>query len=216
MRKLMLLLGLLAASAYAYAGPVAVELLGFNGGFWQWGYPYYGYVQDTGAVDMMCDDYVHGGEPGQSWLANQTDLGSGNLSLLRFNNLPGALTLYDEAAWLLIETQTTPHSAWRDMNIAVWHIFDPAAPMTPFATWWLGQAQDEAQEGFKGINFNRVEILTPLDQYSSDPNSPQEFLYLAPAADQSPAVPEPSTLLLVGPGLAVALRRKWRFVPFRH
>lgn len=44
MRRLLLLLGLLTASVSAHAGPVAVDLLGFNGGLWQWGYHYYGDV----------------------------------------------------------------------------------------------------------------------------------------------------------------------------
>ena len=53
----------------------------------------------------MCDDWVHGGAPGDTWQANYTNLGTGNLSLLRFNQLPGALTLYDEVGWLLLQTE---------------------------------------------------------------------------------------------------------------
>src|SRR5271157_5531538 len=169
MRKLVIFLVIVLPAVCAHADPVAVSLLGFNGGLWQWGYPYYANVQGIGDIDVMCDDYAHGGAPGNSWLANPTNLGDGNLSLLRFNNLPDALTLYDEAGWLLLETQTTPRSAWRDMNVAVWHIFDSDAPLTPFAAWWLMEAQNEAAGGFKGVDFNRVGILTPLDQHSTDP-----------------------------------------------
>src|SRR5208282_1521905 len=105
------------AGAGQLGSPVNVVFLSFNGGLWQWGYPYSASVQGVGDIPVMCDDYAHGGSPGEMWLANSTDLGSGNLSLLRFNNLPGALNRYDEAAWLLLETQTTPKSAWRDMNV---------------------------------------------------------------------------------------------------
>ena len=208
MRKPVLFLGIMLAAVFAHADPVVVNLLGFNGGLWQWGYPYYAYVQGTGAIDVLCDDYAHGGAPGNSWLANPTNLGSGNLSLLRFNDLPDWLTLYEEAGWLLLETKTTPRSAWRDMNVAVWHIFDPDAPLTPFASWWLMQAQNEAAQGFKGIDFTRVEILTPLDQHSTDPNGMQELMYLtSPSAADPAATPEPGTLLLLGTGLAAVLRR---------
>ena len=205
MRRLALLVGILCAAVCAYADPVDVSLLAFNGGRWQWGYPYYADVQGVGNTYVMCDDYEHGGAPGESWLANGTNLGSGNLSLVRFNNLPNSLTLYDEAGWLLLETQTTPRSAWRDMNIAVWHIFDSQAPLTPFASWWLLQAQNEAAGGFQGVNFNDVEILTPLDQHSSDPNGVQEFMYITSG---DPATPEPGTLLLLGTGLVAVWQRK--------
>ena len=91
------------------------------------------------------------------------------------------------------------------MNIAVWHIFDSQAPLTPFASWWLLQAQNEAAGGFQGVNFNDVEILTPLDQHSSDPNGVQEFMYITSG---DPATPEPGTLLLLGTGLAAVWQRK--------
>lgn len=208
------------AGAGQLGAPVDVAFLGFNGGLWQWGYPYSAYVQGVGDIPVMCDDYAHGGLPGNTWLANPTDLGSGNLSLLRFNNLPGARNMYKEAAWLLLETQTTPKSAWRDMNVAVWHIFDPQAPLTPFASWWLMEAGKEAATSFQGIDFNDVEILTPLDQHSTDPNGPQELMYLTSSTSSTlstgpgsapdlGAAPEPGTLLLLATGLSAVLGRKW-------
>ena len=210
MQKSWLFLAVLFAALLAHADPVDVVFLAFNGGHWQWGYPYSAFVQGVGDIPVMCDDYAHGGLPGNMWLANPTDLGTGNLNLLRFNDLPGALTLYDEAGWLLLETQTTPRSAWRDMNVAVWHIFDPQAPLTPFASWWLMEAQKEAATGFPGVNFNDVEILTPLDQHSTDPNGPQELMYLTSSSPAGPgATPEPGTVLLLATGLGAVLWRKW-------
>lgn len=217
MRKLVFLLVIFAASVSAYAGPVNVDFVNFGpSGQWQNGYPYWGDVQSLGFIALMCDDYTHGGSPGDQWLANITNLGTQNLSLTRFGNMNGALTLYDEAGWLLLETEVTGYNQWKDMNYAVWHIFDPSSPLDGGAQAWLTAAQNEAAKGFPNVNFNLVGILTPVDQYSTDPNGPQEFLYLVDGVppnvispNQSQSAPEPGTLVLVGTGLAAVLRRRW-------
>src|ERR1017187_1629728 len=72
MKKLILLIGLLALTGSAYAGPASVTLVGFSAGGWQSGYPYFATVDGGPVIDVMCDDWFHGGLPGQTWQANYT------------------------------------------------------------------------------------------------------------------------------------------------
>ncbi len=215
MRKFLLLAVVLLGAVSAYAGPVDFEFLGFTDGNWQLGYPYYitgGPASSVMAV--MCDDYLHGGAVGDTWQANITDLGSNNVSLTRFGHMESALGLayYRQAGWILLETITTPMGQWMDMNEAVWHIFDPSSPIDSGGLAWLAAAQAEAKLGFPGVDFNRVYIITPLDQYDPNDNDIQEFMYIGndPSSSSGGAsqTPEPGTLVLLGTGALALLRRK--------
>ena len=218
MKRFAVLIGMLLAAACTYASPtpgpdytnpVSVTLLSFSGGAWQNGYPYtLGISGITGPIDAMCDDYTHGGSIGESWQANITNLGSNNLTLTRFGHEEAALGLafYREAGWILLQTVVTPSSAYQDMNIAVWHIFDSAVPLTPGAQGWLDAAMAEAALGYPGVPFNDVSIITPVDQYDPNLNHPQEFLTIDPRLQSS--TPEPGTLLLLGTGLVGLWKRK--------
>ena len=148
----------------------------------------------------MCDDWAHGGLPGDTWQANFTDLGTDNLSLVRFNQLPNALTLYQEAGWLLIQTRVTTPPQWTDINVAVWYIFDNSTPLTPNAQNWLALVQQEANNGFPGINFHQIAIYTPVNQFDMNVEGPQELLRL---------VPEPGTLVMLVSGMIGLLGRKF-------
>jgi len=116
MKRLFFLIVLLTLTGTAGASAVTVYLVGFQSRGWQLGYPYYATVNGSSVLDVMCDDWVHGGYPGDIWHASFTNLGTGNLSLLRYRQLPGALVLYDEAGWLLLQTKVTPPSQWKDIN----------------------------------------------------------------------------------------------------
>jgi hypothetical protein len=222
MRKLVVLAVLVLGAVYAYAGPTEFTFVAYSGGDWQNGYPYY-ITQTNGPVGqyyaVMCDDYAHGGMPGDQWEANITDLGSKNISLTRFNNLSGPnslypLGLYDQAGWILLQTTTEPTSEWQAMNYAVWHIFDPNAPLVGDAQSWLNAAHQEYTIGFPGVDFNKVYIVTPVDQHDPDPNSMQEFMYIGQdttggnSKDQ-PSTPEPGTLILLGTGVCAMFGRRF-------
>jgi len=221
MRRLLLLLVLLLCGAVsAFAGPSQYEFVDWNNGIWQNGYPYE-IAPDPNPTSqiyaVMCDDWAHGGYPGQVWSANVTNLGTQNISLARFNNIAtpwalGPLQLYDEAGWILQQTLNEPISEWKYMNYAVWHIFDSQAPLLGDAGMWIAEAQQQAQMHFPGDNFADVWIITPVNQHDQNPNGPQEFLYLgntAPNGGQpTQTTPEPGTWLLMGTGALTLLGRK--------
>jgi hypothetical protein len=219
MRRLLILAVVLCGGVYAYAGPVEFTFLNWNDGNWQNGYPYQ--IVETGSpvavLNVMCDDYVHGGAPGDKWDANITDLGTGNISLTRFNTTPGVnalypLMLYDEAGWLLLKTEDTQKSDWKEMNYAVWNIFDPSAPCDSACQGWIASAK-MGIVGLPQSHFDNVFIITPVNQHDPDPNSMQEFMALGSNGSLDPSsaqtTPEPSTLILMGTGLVGAFGRRF-------
>ena len=76
------------------------------------------------------------------------------------------------------------------------------------------QRRPEIRLGFPGVDFNKVYIITPVDQYNPDPNSMQEFMYIgndpSSSSSNSPgaSTPEPGTFVLLGTGAVALWRRK--------
>jgi len=222
MHKLLILAVVVCGGVCGYAqnlgNPTEFTFVQWNGGNWQNGYPYY--IEPTNGPNsqvlaVMCDDYVHGGQPGDEWFANITDLGTGNIRLTRFNNVAGPnalypLMLYDEAGWLLLQTLDEPSSQWVYMNSAVWTIFDPSAPCDSTCEAWITAAQNSIK-GLPQSYWDDVYIVTPVNQHDPDPNSIQEFMYIGSSDsdnNQQETTPEPGTLLLTGTGLFAVLGRR--------
>lgn len=199
----------LVGSAMAVPIPVIITLTAFNHGQWQLGYPYTATIDEFVGVPVMCDDYFHGGFPGDTWQAETTQLSSTDYSLLRFSNLPNAVNLYKEAGWLLMQTAVTPSIEYTGINQVVWFLFDANAPLTdPYAAFWLAAGQNELNLGFPGVDFSKVLVFTPLLRIDPNPNGPQEMMYveltegtLTTGGENVPSTPEPGTLVLLAGGL---------------
>ncbi len=151
-------------------------------------YPYYLTIENGPPIAMMCDDFYHQSNIGDTWQARITQL-TGNLDHTRFDNRKE----YQEAGYLLMQINNSNEQEWGNINFAVWKIFNPSVNMggTPSGSlgpnYWYDLA---TTTDLSKVDFSNVEILTPVNEHSK--NGDQEFLFLAP---------EPGTLMLIGSGL---------------
>jgi hypothetical protein len=162
-------------------------------------YPYYLTIDNGPQIPMICDDFLHQSNVGDTWLANITNLASGDLSNTRFNNL----TAYQEAGFLLMQINDSNQAEWGNINFAVWKIFNPdvamgdVPPGTLGPDYWYNMAQTT---NVSNLDFSGVRIVTPTTRNSE--GGDQEFMYLTP---------EPGTLMLIGSGLIGLFSQRKRF-----
>ncbi len=154
-------------------------------------YPYTLNINGT-SYAAICDDYSHEVWIGENWTANIYNFSQ--YQSARFGSQ--GLQNYEEAAWLLSQIPSAGASEVGDINFAVWSIFTPGVPVQPKTStldgsaYWLTAASTAASNNFYGMNFSNYRIVTPTD---SGTGSAQEYLITA--------VPEPSSMLMLGTGL---------------
>jgi len=187
---------LMLCAGGVFASQVTLHLVSFSGPWpdgWVTGYPYSLTLNGGSPFPAMCDDYNHdgipdhNGIPGDTWQANLTNLGTGDVTNLRFASF--GLRAYQQVGWLLLQSKVEPPSHWAAINYAAWYIFAPSQNVLLYsnANYWYGRAAAALQNGFPGVDFSRVEIGTPID-IDAPSTGPQEFIWITP---------EPGSLILV-------------------
>ena len=185
------------------ASSVRMQFVGVNGTQMNGVYvsPYYGTMDGT-PVDLFCVDSANEVYSGQQWDANLTPIASvADFSDTRYGTAPGALELYEQAAWLALQYASQPTSQYSDIQATTWRIFNPAAP-APSSSWWMDQARSHYTSADYG-DFRIVTNVGPVQQSGQV----QEFLMRVQPND----APEPPTELLAGLGL-VGASCAWRRV----
>jgi|GEM_PF-1474438 len=155
------------------------------------------------SLDLFCIDFMNNASPlNAGYTVALTSLGAGaDLSATKFGNLTGALSKYQQAAWLISHHSTATSTEWKSIQVAIWKIFSPTAYATnsgieAAANSWLAQAQQNYVNGQYG-NFVVLTGQGTAGQY-------QEFIVVRPEV-----VPEPETYALLATGL-LALFVAWR------
>jgi hypothetical protein len=183
------------------ADTVTVQLTGVNGvndGHYYVS-PYFGTINGQPVV-LFCNDVLNSVSIGQSWQANlSTITAESNLSLTRYGNLPSALMVYQEAAWLTTQFQSHP-SEYVNLQHAIWYLF---TSNLAFFTEGSGSWVALAQQNYTNISYDNFRVVT---------NAPPPPVQLTGQIQEYiTTVPEPATLTMLGMGLsgiAFLCRRK--------
>jgi hypothetical protein len=197
-------------STTASAASVQMTFDGVNGAqaFGVYVSPYFGTMDGTPVV-LYCVDFSNEVQMGQQWDANLTPITPGaDLGDTRFGAQPGALGLYEQAAWLALQLASQPTSQYGDIQATIWQLFNAAAP-NPSSSYWLQQAESN----YASTDYGDFYIITntgPVQQFGQV----QEFLtQMLPTAAPAATAPEPNAQLLIGLvliGASCVLRRRRR------
>ena len=209
-----------ALAVHLSAGSVSVTYAGASGEKDSLGYLV---GPSTAAVNgvsttIYCDSFASPPLPGQTYMANETNLGSGNLSLTRYGGIAktlltpsGAKTfdaqqLYAMAAWLTTQFALNS-SASGAIQDTLWGLFNSnsrnggldhpryseqyAGNQPPISNAWLFSAENN----YASLNLSNFTILTNTGATLSGQG--QEVIFYTAVAQS----PEPATMGLLGIGL---------------
>lgn len=143
---------------------------------------------------LYCVDVAHNSVPGEQWLANLTNLGTG--VGIGTNTRVADLALYRQAAWLTTQYALHPE-ATADIQATIWSLFGTVPGVTPSSDFWFVQATTN----YASLDYSGFFVVTDINKNLAA--SAQEVIVVTPE-------PASAALLVTGLFLMLGAARQMR------
>jgi hypothetical protein len=145
------------------------------------------------AMKYYCDDFATTTYVPSSFAVAVSTLS--NLSQTKFGGAPNAVSMYQQAGWLISQMESNPSQVGQ-IQFALWNVFNSSAPDPAGSADWLNAARSIDASKF---NFSSVRVYTATNTVN------QEFI-----SGGATALPEPSVVFLLVFGLAGLGFFRWK------